>query len=105
MRIVAIITERSVITKILAQLGKVAAAAAPQGPGPGPSHAPPPHLKSGRRAFLGSYRLGEADDETARIDHGKFTQPVIPIAELHFEMDGLGLEFHGEGIDIGRDDP
>ena len=42
MRIVAVITERSVITKILAHLGKVAAASATEGTGPGPARPPPP---------------------------------------------------------------
>jgi len=42
MRIVAVITERSVITKILAHLAKVAAATATEGSGPGPPHHPPP---------------------------------------------------------------
>ena len=42
MRIVAVITERSVITKILAHLGKVAAAIATEGAGPGPARPPPP---------------------------------------------------------------
>ena len=40
MRIVAIITERSVITKILAHLAKVAAATAMERSGPGPAPAP-----------------------------------------------------------------
>jgi len=42
MRIVAVITERSVITKILAHLGKVAATTATEESGPGPSRPPPP---------------------------------------------------------------
>ena len=41
MRIVAVITERSVITKILAHLGKVSAAIATERAGPGPSRPPP----------------------------------------------------------------
>jgi len=42
MRIVAIITERRLITKILAHLAKVAAATATEGSGPGPPRHPPP---------------------------------------------------------------
>jgi hypothetical protein len=42
MRIVAIITERSVIRKILAHLAKVAAATVTEGSGPGPPCRPPP---------------------------------------------------------------
>jgi hypothetical protein len=42
MRIVAAITERSVISKILAHLAKLAAATATEGSDPGPSRPPPP---------------------------------------------------------------
>jgi Putative transposase. len=42
MRIVAVITERSVITKILAHLRKAAAATATEGSGPGPPRHPSP---------------------------------------------------------------
>jgi hypothetical protein len=41
MRIVAVITERSVITKILAHLAKAAAATVTKGAGPGPCRPPP----------------------------------------------------------------
>jgi len=42
MRIVAVITERSVITKILAHLAKLAAASTTEGSAPGPARPPPP---------------------------------------------------------------
>lgn len=41
MRIVAVITERSVITKILGHLAKVTAKTATEGAGPGPARPPP----------------------------------------------------------------